>query len=329
MRDFERKLITEWRRLELPFSDATLIVAVSGGADSVSLLLAINELCSLGKLDLRIVAAHFNHQLRGEDSQADQAFVRDLCSERKIELAVGQAVSQHAANIEQAARIERYDFLHSTAQTVKGSFVLTAHNIDDQAETFLLNLIRGSGARGLSAMQPVRDLNTNDGHIKLARPLLTWARRGETEEYCRELAVKYRFDTMNEDESFTRVRVRKLLIPLLKDFNPRIVERVAETARLLREEIGPEPEILAEPLKLAGLKELNDGEMGRILRAWLAVNRGDLRQIEVKHIDSIRRLVNSRKSGKTVELPGGDEVVKESGKLLFSKNLVEKRGPEN
>src|SRR5947209_19433434 len=108
---------------------------------------------------------------------------------------------------------------------------------------------------------------------------------------------------MNEDESFTRVRIRKILLPLLKDFNPKIVERLAETAGLLRDEIPDEPEVTAGDLKLAYLKELSDAEMARLLRAWLTVNRGSLRQIELKHIDSIRRLVNSRKSGKTIELP--------------------------
>jgi hypothetical protein len=87
--------------------------------------------------------------------------------------------------------------------------------------------------------------------------------------------------------------------------------------------------VTAGDLKLADLNGLSDAEMGRLLRAWLSVNRGGLRQIELKHIDSIRRLVNSRKSGKTVELPGGDAVVKEDGKLVFGKNMVEKTGPEN
>ena len=90
-----------------------------------------------------------------------------------------------------------------------------------------------------------------------------------------------------------------------------------------------EPEVPVGDLKLADLKKLSDAEMGRLLRAWLAVNRGDMRQIELKHIDAIRRLVNSRKSGKTVELPGGSRVVKEDGKLVFGKNMVEKTGPGN
>jgi tRNA(Ile)-lysidine synthase len=329
MRSFERNLITEWRRLELPLSETTVVVAVSGGADSVSLLLGVNELQKISKLDIRVVAAHFNHDLRGEESDEDETFVRSLCSDRKIELAAGRSTQKHLSNVEQGARIERYTFLQQVAENVNAARVLTGHTLDDQAETFLLNLIRGSGIRGLSGMRPVRDLTSSINRIKLVRPLMTWARRADTETYCRELGVEYRQDTMNEDESFTRVRIRKILLPLLKDFNPKIVERLAETAALLREEIPDEPEVTAGDLKLADLKKLSDAEMGRLLRAWVTVNRGSLRQIELKHIDSIRRLVNGRKSGKTIELPGGDAVVKEDGKLVFGKNMVEKRGPEN
>jgi len=329
MRAFERNLITEWRRLGLPFSDATVVIAVSGGADSLSLLLGVNELLKLSKLDFRIVAAHFNHQLRGEESDDDETFVRSLCSDRKIELAAGRSKQKHLSNIEQGARIERYEFLQKLAENVNASLVLTGHTLDDQAETFLLNLIRGSGVRGLSAMRSVRDLASSAKGTKLARPLMPWARRADTEAYCRELGVDYRLDKMNEDETFTRVRIRKILLPLLKDFNPKIVERLAETARLLRDEIPDELEVAVGDLKLANLKKLSDAEMGLLLRAWLTINRGGLRRIELKHIDSIRRLVNSRKSGKTVELPGGETVVKEDGKLVFGKNMVEKRGSEN
>jgi tRNA(Ile)-lysidine synthase len=326
MRAFERKLITEWRRLGLPASDEAVIVAVSGGADSLSLLLAVDELRRSKKLHVRVIAAHFNHHLRGEESDADENFVRFTCSQNDIELAIGHSGIRHTSNIEQAARIERYAFLQSTAEDLKAAIVLTAHTIDDQAETFLLNLIRGSGVQGLSGIRPVRRLSAADSTIELVRPLLSWARRSDTENYCREVGVEYRSDTMNEDESFTRVRIRKILLPLLSDFNPKIVERLADTTRLLREGDRTETVVTAEPLKLTDLRALSDAESSQLLRAWLAVNRGDNRQIELKHIDAIRRLVNSRKSGRTVELPGGSTVVKQDGKLVFSDKLVEKKG---
>ncbi|HEY2866952.1 MAG TPA: tRNA lysidine(34) synthetase TilS [Pyrinomonadaceae bacterium] len=329
MRRFERELITEWRRLDLPVEDGSIVVAVSGGADSVSLLLALDELRKAKKIGVRFIAAHFNHRLRGDESDADEAFVRELTSERKIELAVGHSTLSIKTNVEQNARVERYDFLQQTAANLKAVAVLTAHTVDDQAETFLLNLIRGSGIQGLSAMSPVRRLSADEPDVALVRPLLRWARRADTEVFCHDLGIQFRSDTMNEDESFTRVRVRKILIPLLRDFNPKIVERLAETARLLRSELPTDQHISPEPLKTVDLLPLAPAGLITLLRAWLGANRGDLRGIELKHIEAIGRLIHSRKSGKTVELPGGDAVFKQDGRLCFSKNLVEKRGAAN
>ena len=329
MRDFERRSITEWRRLELPTDEAVVVIAVSGGADSISLLVAADELRNAGKLDLRIVAAHFNHKLRGEESDADEVFVRELCVNRTIELAVDHSRTKPTSNIEQAARLERYEFLRRIAVAVKASHVLAAHTVNDQAETFLLNLIRGSGIQGLSGMRPVRDLSENDPTIKLARPLLGWAGRADTEAYCHEIGVEYRSDTMNEDEAFTRVRIRKILLPLLQDFNPKIVERLAETARLLGHEAGQGEETNAGPLKLASLKAMSEGDLNGRLRSWIAANRGNLKGIGVKHTDAIRSLINSRKSGKTVEIPGGSTVQKQDGMLVFHKNNIEKAGSDD
>jgi tRNA(Ile)-lysidine synthase len=329
MRKFERQLITEWRRLEMPFADRTIIIAVSGGADSISLLLAFDELKNQNKLNLRIVAAHFNHHLRGKESDEDESFIRGIVAARKIELATGHSNLSPQANIEQNARIERYDFLQQTATNIQAHAVLTAHTVDDQAETFLLNLIRGSGAQGLSSMRPIRKLGNAEPPISLVRPFLGWARRAETEVYCREFSIDYRSDTMNDDESFTRVRIRKILIPLLKDFNPNIVERLADTARLLQAELPAARESTGEPLDVSHLGSLNETELKQLLRAWISANRGHLRQIELKHIEAIERLIKSRKSGKTIELPGGQVVTKEAGRLVFGKNMVEKRGPDN
>lgn len=325
MRDFERKLITEWRRLQLPMTDATVIIAVSGGADSISLLLAADELKKLGKLEIRLVAAHFNHSLRGAESDEDEGFVRRLCLERNIELAIGRAKSKHRSDVEQSARNDRYDFLRTTVENLKSSFVCTAHTRNDQAETFLLNLIRGSGINGLAGMAAVRRLTDSETSIQLIRPLLSWAHRGDTEQYCHELDCKYRSDTMNEDESFTRVRIRQILLPLLKDFNPKIIDRLADTAGLLRGEIDPKGDESHRGLFISELSRLSEAELRRAVRSWLAGHRGSLRQLGLKHIDAVCRLVNSRKSGKTVELPGGDRVVKEEGRLAFIKNNVEKR----
>jgi tRNA(Ile)-lysidine synthase len=324
MHQFVRGLITEWRRLELPVGGGAVVIGVSGGADSVGLLMATHELRQREKLDLRIVAAHFNHRLRGAESEADEAFVRDLTSEHKIELAVGRGDIDKTGNLEQNARRARYTFLAKTADNVGASIVITAHTINDQAETFLMNLIRGSGIDGLSGILPVRPMAEWHTDTQLVRPLLRWAKRGDTEQYCHDLGIEYRYDTMNEDTAFRRVRIRKILLPLLTDLNPNIVETLANTAELMQHaceqqaarDIGEMP----EKLDLGALRALERAELYTTLRTWLAARRGTRRELGLKHIQAVERLVFSEKSGRRAELPGGAAVIRAGGKLAFHKN---------
>ena len=323
MHSFVRNLITEWRRLDLPVADATVVIAVSGGADSVSLLLAMHEMQQRNKHDLRLVAAHFNHRLRGAESDADEEYVRHLTSERGIELAVGHGDIETSGNLEQNARHARYAFLTETAKNLHAFGVLTGHTINDQAETFLMNLIRGSGVDGLSGMQAVRELTDHGSKLFLVRPLLKWAKRGDTEQYCHDLGVEYRYDTMNEDTAFKRVRIRKVLLPLLEDMNPNIIETLANTAELMQHAVAGEVTDTADipdELELKHLKRLEKDELYRTLRTWLGHKRGTNRQLQLKHIQAVERLVLSTKSGKVAELPGGTSVVRSGGKLRFGHN---------
>jgi tRNA(Ile)-lysidine synthase len=331
MDNFVRNLITEWRRLGLPFENETLVVAVSGGADSVSLILALNDLKTREKLHVRLVAAHFDHRLRGPDSERDRDFVRQLAEDLGVELAFGAAETMGKGNLEQNARNARYEFLAETAAGVGSKYVLTGHTLNDQAETFLINLIRGSGPQGLAGMRTVRPLGPAETGLVLVRPLLTWAKRRDTENYCRFRGVEFRYDSMNEDLAFTRVRVRKLLLPMLEEFNPKIIETLANTASLMGR--GPEAQTNgrsestgddADGLLLKELKSLSQPDLYARLRSWLSGARNGLRGLELKHISGIERLINSRKSGKTIELPGGGRVIKRGGKLVFEKIKVEK-----
>ncbi len=380
MQNFVRNLLTEWRKLELPFADETFVAAVSGGADSVGLMIALRELKKLKKLNLRFVVAHFNHKLRGEDSDADERFVVNLAGEFGFELALGNGeIPRETGNIEQNAREERYKFLIETAKNLNAYAILTAHTLNDQAETFLLNLIRGSGIEGLGGMKPIRSLESQvpspksdesfesqeksqipnpKSQIELVRPLLNWARREDTENFCLLNKIEFRYDAMNEDLKFNRVRIRKVLLPLLKDFNPKIVETLAQTAKLLREDAEqlaavsrhsaneklerakekteiqnleletkdqrPKTKDQTENLPLKDLKDVFPSVRRLILRGWLKDNRGNLRRLELKHIEAVENLIFSRKSGRIVELPGGEIVTKKGGKLHFQKTKVEK-----
>ena len=362
MNNFVRNFLTEWRKLGLPFQDETFVAAVSGGADSVSLLLALNDLRERKKLKNRFVIAHFNHDLRGEESAKDAEFVKSLTTKFNFEFVCKTAdqqspIADQKGNLEQNARNARYDFLLETAENLCACGILTAHTRDDQAETLLINLIRGSGLSGLSGMKAKRFLEPQKlktevekkddfsenvtlspflpftlSRILLVRPLLEWASREDTENYCRWQNIEFRYDTMNEDLGFQRVRIRKILLPLLKDFNPRIIENLAKTAALLRtdfDELNTLFEESAEQfdeenLLLKKLRTLSSATLRRGLQHWLKNRRGDLRNLETKHLMAIESLIFSRKSGKIVELPEGEKVLKEKGNIIFQKVKVEK-----
>lgn len=324
MHKFVRGLITEWRKLDLPSTDETIVVAVSGGADSMSLLSAIRDLVERKKLNLRIVGAHFNHKLRGAESDADEEFVRDYSAAAGFEFTRGSGRLPARDNLEQAARDARYKFLTQVADKNGSRLVLAAHTQNDQAETFLLNLIRGSGPDGLSGMRTARPLRDQ---VRLVRPLLSWATRSDTESFCRDTGIEFRTDRMNDDERFTRVRIRKTVLPMLGDLNPRIVETLARTAELIdhghTRDAGASDQI-PEQLALRDMRSLSKAKLYSTLRSWLRERRGSLRSIERKHIEAIERLMGSGKSGKTVELPGLGRVVKHDGLLAFSNIKVEK-----
>src|ERR1051326_2064129 len=235
---FARELLHEWRRLKLPLNAASVIVGVSGGSDSVSLLLALDELLKSGKLDLTLIVAHLNHQLR-LTSQADARWVSRLAKElgyqKSLSSMAGETIAQRTGdNLEQAARRARYDFLARTARRNRAQIILTAHTMNDQAETVLLNLLRGSGLDGWGGIEPVRIMERSK--VSLARPLLSWATREHTMSYCEARDIDIRNDEMNQDEKFARVRVRKRLLPLMQSFNPRWIEPRAGTAEVLRED---------------------------------------------------------------------------------------------
>jgi tRNA(Ile)-lysidine synthase len=340
MRRFVRDLITEWRRLKMPFEGQTVVIGVSGGADSVSLLLAMHDLWTKQKIRLRLVAAHFNHKLRGEESDADEEFVRQLTGRLGVEFAVGRGSIQTAGNVEQNARRARYDFLRETATKLDAFAVLTGHTINDQAETVLMNLVRGSGPDGLSGMRTVRQLGEEHcsqpdktsemlpfANILLVRPLLSWATRINTEAFCNDSGIEYRYDTMNEDTAFKRVRIRKILLPLLEDMNPNIIETLANTASLMQAVVdssGTSKYVSSNgsDLNLNDLRVIPEAERSGQIRDWLGRCRGTTRQLQLKHIQAIERLVVSPKSGRTVELPGG-KVVKSAGRLIYEENRVE------
>jgi tRNA(Ile)-lysidine synthase len=329
---FARTILREWRNLKLPLSDAVVIVGVSGGADSVALFLALDELIKAKKLNFRIAVAHLDHRLRKE-SGADARWVKELATRLGHEVSIKRVAAKTLArggNLEQAARIARYKWFGEVAQKRGADLVLTAHTMDDQAETVLLNLLRGSGTDGLGGMDPVRALDGAGKRI-LARPLVTWAVRRDTESYCRSRGVDFRHDEMNEDEAFARVRVRRQLLPMMQTYNARITEALARTAELLRDdsraldtaaqrllELSADSIATRHQLRTDLLADAPPALRRRALRLWLEQRRGDLRRLELVHIRAVEDLLTQNRGGRTIELPGRSTVSRKSGVLTFS-----------
>ncbi|MEK6334412.1 MAG: tRNA lysidine(34) synthetase TilS [Acidobacteriota bacterium] len=338
---FAQSLRREWRRLGLAQNGETVLVAVSGGADSVALLMALDELVKAGKLIISVVVAHLDHKLRGVASKADALWVAKFTERLRLEVYVRSVDARKrtagkADNLEQAARRVRYRFLTETAKKCGAKLVVTGHTMDDQAETVLLNLLRGSGAGGLGGIEPVRPLLEGKDTI-LARPLVSWARRQDTENFCRMRTIEFRQDEMNLDERFARVRVRRQLLPLMEGFNPKVVEGLTRTAELLREDSLALDAGAARLLELASessrthrngkrspatlrmdlLLMANPALRRRALRQWLGRCRGDLRRLERVHILAVENLLLGEQGGRAIELPGGSMVFLNIGLIRY------------
>ncbi len=235
------KMLAAIRRYEMVSPGDTVICAVSGGADSMALLWGMYLLRE--KLGITLEAAHFNHNLRGEESKQDAEFVRKFCEFHDIPLHLGEGnVTSGKKGLEAAARDARYAFLRS----LKGT-VATAHTADDNAETVLMHLIRGSGLRGLSGVTP-----KSDG---LIRPMLD-VTRAQVEQFLEENYIRHITDSSNDTDLFLRNRLRHHVIPLLKAENPSIAQGLSAAAQRIREDAALLDSLAAQldPADIAALR---------------------------------------------------------------------------
>ncbi len=324
-------------------------VAVSGGADSVALLRMLESLRD--RLGIILLVVHFNHKLRGTESDADARFVEDLAGARKLEYIAGcedvaAAAATHKWNLEDAARRLRYAFFERLIAEGRATRVVVAHTADDQAETVLAHILRGTGLAGLAGIYPAVG--------SVVRPLLG-ERRERLREYLRHLGQNWREDSTNCDLSRQRARIREQLLPLLeRDFSPRAVNQLSRLARLAREEeifwnalVQDRWDVLVRadegkfsirvhdllaPLDLASaaepgaLRTLTE----RLIRRLYQVLGGPGGPTEV-HVAQVIHLARASASGSRAELPGGILVERNFGELVFSRarragRLV--RGPE-
>lgn len=321
-------------------------VAVSGGADSVALLLLLTELRE--KLGIVLSVAHFNHKLRGKASNADELFVHRLAARLGLPFHSGQAnvaaqAKRERANLEDTARRARYAFFARLVEEGDATRIAIAHTADDQAETVLAHILRGTGLAGLGGIFPVA------GHI--FRPLLEF-RRHELRVYLRSRKQRWREDATNRDTSRMRARIRKKLLPLLeKQFQPAIVEHLATLASLAREDdqfldtlaehfISSHAQIAdgSARIAIADLLQPPEGSLfhstaehaaslnkrdtsralsKRLIRQLVAAVKPRAGQLTAAHTADVLRFAEHGESGKALQLPGGVEVRRERETLVF------------
>jgi tRNA(Ile)-lysidine synthase len=299
-----------------------VLAGVSGGADSVCLALVLKEL----GCDLAI--AHLNHALRGRESDEDQEFTRKLADKFGVQFfaRVGLPLNREP-NLEAAGREARKTFFQEIALEHGFTKIALAHTQNDRVETFLLNLLRGSGSEGLASMAP------SSGNI--VRPLIETSRE-EIEAYLKEQNKDWRTDSTNLDTGFARNRLRHVVIPeLASKFNANLSETLARTVEILGAEGAWMGELTDQWLENHGTKHGHDfvipverlepapvGFVRRVLRAALRTAGSDLHDVSFEQIEAVRGLLSPGKSGKVVEIPGGLKVAREFGSLVIRRKAV-------
>lgn len=282
------KLLSFIRRYDMLQPGDQVVCAVSGGADSVALLFAMYLLAE--KLQIGVSAAHFNHHLRGEESDRDERFVRDFCQRYDIALSVGSGdIVPGKKGLEAAARDARYAFLKSLPGKIA-----TAHTADDNAETVLMHMVRGTGLKGLGGISPVNG--------KLIRPMLHVTRQ-EVEDFLQEYHLQYVQDSSNDGDAFLRNRLRHSVMPLLRQENPRLAENLSAMALRLREDEKALADLSKPVTDVGKLRQMPASVRSRALAAFLE-NSG-VKEPEAEHIALAEKLVFSEKPSARASFPGG------------------------
>ena len=299
------------RRFDLVQPGDRVICAVSGGADSMALLYAMYLLRE--QLGITVEAAHFNHHLRPVEADRDEAFVREFCRVRQIPLHTGQArVIPDEKGLENAARVARYSFF----DTLPGK-IATAHTADDNAETVLLHLVRGTGLKGLGGIAPARG--------RIIRPMLSVTRQ-EVEAFLGEYAIPWVYDSSNGSDDFLRNRLRREVMPLLRRENPSLSTGWSEMALSLRSDEQALEAMAADTDSVAVLRQMEPAAQTRSLARLL--ERNGVREPQRRHIELARRLVYADNPSAWAVFPGDVRLRRSYDRLVREQPLPPWEGLE-
>ena len=307
-----------------------VIVAVSGGADSVCLLDILFTLKEI--LGLTLMVAHFDHGLRPDEDEYETDFVKSLAASFDCNFVTKKAarsLKPGNASLEEKARDVRYRFLNEIKERLSAQKIATGHNLNDQAETVLMRLLRGSGPSGLSGIPPVRDTH-------IIRPLIE-VTRNEIESYLSSKGLSHITDSSNSETRHLRNKIRLNLLPQLEKYQPKIVEILGWTAGIMRKENtwleakatrwvkkwaekGLNDEIV---LPLSRFKGLPEPLKNHVLRQALKTTAGSLRRISLRNIDAIKLVAEGNKPQAEVTLPNILAVKREYDRLIFLKSKAQ------
>ncbi len=315
----EQRVLHFIREHHLVSSQSCLLVAVSGGPDSVCLLHILVKLKE--EMGIRLHVAHLNHQLRGAEAEADARYVSNLARRLGISATIDHRdVKAHQKDkhlsLEEAAREVRYTFLAQVAEAIGASQAAVGHTMDDHIETILMHLVRGTGTRGLRGLRPRAEWQSSGSSLTIIRPLLPVSRE-ETTGYCHHHQLRPRIDASNLSLSPLRNRIRHQLLPLLKSYNPQVTEALLRTAEIASDDLAfmdkegsqlwaeialrQENTIILDKKRLL---ELPSALKRHLLRMSIEKLLGNVKDIEMRHIEEIMDAL-TKPAGKKLSLPGG------------------------
>ncbi len=324
-----------------PAPRSAIVVGVSGGPDSMALLDLLARLAQRPRHRWRLVVAHLNHRLRGAESDEDEAFVRAEAAHRGLEIHVGMiAPDSRSTAIEERARRARYSFFEHVCAASASRDVALGHQADDQVETILFRLLRGTGLRGVGGMRAVRALRERSD-IRIIRPLLG-VRRARIIEYLHARGIACRIDASNELDAFARNRIRRHVLPQLREtLPPRFAEsllRIAEDARAIDSSLTAAADgLLAAALRRAdedslclattGLTQVHPlvrAEVVRCAAARLGLREGRLSALRLRAAADV---LGGSTAGACIELPGGVRLLRRDGEVRFERRRAIQPAP--
>ena len=326
--DMIKKVLKTIEKFKLLEKGDRVVVALSGGPDSTALLAALAQISE--QLDFDIVVAHYNHGLRGDSSDEDEKYSQELAEKFGLIFVSGKMdakLRQKGVSPEDFYRQQRYQFLNKVAEDYKAQKIALGHNIQDQAETVLLNLLRGSGLDGLKGILPMRE-------GKFIRPLIE-VTRSEIIDFLSEAGISYCQDISNDSNIHLRNKIRSELIPYLKEkYNPKIVENLAQMAEILRKDdefignsveqalksacIQNQPDVIS--LNIEYVNGLSPAIRSRLFKEVLESLSPEKNGFSFTNIKTLERLVQAAESGKIISLPLGIEAKREYVNLILTRD---------